>query len=103
MYREVQFENAEKDKDKREVFDFSKYTSEIILAVGNVEKALNCVIDYFYINNPQKSKDVMWEMFGRYIYTRIKKDVSSVMFPMPDKNGNITYLGANYSVLEVEI
>lgn len=103
LYREVQFENAEKDKDKREVFDFSKYTSEIILAVGNVEKALNCVIDYFYIKNSKKSKDIMWEMFGRYIYTRIKKDVSSVMFPMPDKNGNITYLGENYSVQEVEI
>lgn len=103
LYREVQFENAEKDKDKREIFDFSKYTSEIILAIGSVEKALNCVIDYFYINNPKKSKDIMWEMFGRYIYTRIKKDISTVMFPMPDKNGNITYLGENYSVQEVEI
>lgn len=103
LYREVQFENTEKDKDKREVFDFSKYTSEIILAVGNVEKALNCVIDYFYINNPKKSKDIMWDMFGRYIYTRIKKDVSTVMFPMPDKNGNIIYLGENYSVKEVKI
>lgn len=27
----------------------------------------------------------MWEMFGRYIYTRIKKDISTVIFPMPDK------------------
>lgn len=74
-----------------------------MLTIGNVEKALNCVIDYFYINNPKKSKDIMWEMFGRYIYTRIKKDISTVMFPMPDKNGDITYLGENYSVLEVDI
>lgn len=103
LYREVKFENAEKDKDKREIFDFSKYTSEIILTIGSVEKVLNCVIDYFYINNPKKSKDIMWEMFGRYIYTRIKKDISTVMFPMPNKNGNITYLGENYSVQEVEI
>lgn len=101
--RELQFENIEKEKDKCGAFDFSKYTTEIILAIGNVEKALNCVIDYFYINNPQKSKDIMWEMFGRYIYTRIKKDISTVMFPMPDKNGDITYLGENYSVQEVEI
>lgn len=103
LYREVQFENAEKDKDNREIFDFSKYTSEIILAIGSVEKALNCVIDYFYINNPKKSKDIMWEMFGRYIYTRIKKDISTVMFPMPDKNGNITYLDEKYSMQEVEL
>lgn len=103
LYREVRFESAEKDKDKREIFDFSKYTSEIILAIGNVEKALNCVIDYFYINNPKKSKDIMWEMFGRYIYMRIKKDISTVMFPMPDKNGNITYLDEKYSMQEVEL
>lgn len=101
--RELQFENMGKEKDKCGAFDFSKYITEIILAIGNVEKALNCVIDYFYINNPQKSKDIMWEMFGRYIYTRIKKDISTVMFPMPDKNGDITYLGENYSVQEVEI
>lgn len=56
LYREVQFENAEKDKDNREIFDFSKYTSEIILVIGSVEKALNYVIDYFYINNPKRVK-----------------------------------------------
>ena len=103
FYRELQFENAEKEKDKRGIFDFSKYTYDIIASVGSVCSAFNYVIDYFYINNPQKSKDVMWEIIGRYIYEKLRKNKTTVMFPTPNKNGNITYLGENYSVQEVEI
>lgn len=103
FYRELQFENAEKEKDKRGIFDFSKYTYDIIASVGSVCSAFNYVIDYFYINNPQKSKDVMWEIIGRYIYEKFRKNKTTVMFPTPNKNGNITYLGENYSVQEVEI
>jgi hypothetical protein len=103
FYRELQFENAEKEKDKRGIFDFSKYTYDIIASVGSVCGAFNYVIDYFYINNPQKSKDVMWELIGRYIYEKLRMNKTTVMFPMPDKNGNVTYLGENYSVQEVEV
>lgn len=103
FYRELQFENAEKEKDKRGIFDFSKYTYDIIASVGSVCGAFNYVIDYFYMNNPQKSKDVMWELIGRYIYEKLRMNKTTVMFPMPDKNGNITYLGENYSVQEVEV
>jgi hypothetical protein len=103
FYRELQFENAEKEKDKRGIFDFSKYTYDIIASVGSVCCAFNYVIDYFYINNPQKSKDVMWELIGRYIYEKLRMNKTTVMFPMPDKNGNVTYLGENYSVQEVEV
>ena len=103
FYRELQFENAEKEKDKRGIFDFSKYTYDIIASVGSVCCAFNYVIDYFYINNSQKSKDVMWELIGRYIYEKLRMNKTTVMFPMPDKNGNVTYLGENYSVQEVEV
>lgn len=103
FYRELQFENAEKEKDKCGIFDFSKYTYDIIASVGSVCGAFNYVIDYFYINNPQKSKDVMWELIGRYIYEKLRMNKTTVLFPMPNKNGNIEYLGENYSIQEVEV
>lgn len=102
-YREIEFDNREKEKGEAKLFDFSNYTNEIIIAVGSIGKALNCVIDYFYINNPKKNKDFMWELFGRYIYVEIKKNINKVMFPMPDENGDIVYLGQTYSLQEVEI
>lgn len=103
FYRELQFESAEKEKDERGIFDFSKYTYDIIASVGSVCDAFNYVIDYFYINNPQKSKDVMWGLIGRYIYEKLRMNKTTVMFPMPDENGNITYLGEKYSIQEVEL
>lgn len=103
FYRELQFENAEKEKDKRGIFDFSKYTYDIIASVGSVCGAFNYVIDYFYINNPQKNKDVMWELIGRYIYEKLRMNKTTVLFPMLNKNGNIKYLGENYSIQEVEV
>lgn len=42
-------------------------------------------------------------VIGRYIYEKLRMNKTTVMFPMPDKNGNVTYLGENYSVQEVEV
>ena len=42
-------------------------------------------------------------MFGRHITANMRKRANIVKFPIPDKNGNIEYLGERYSMQEVDI
>lgn len=102
-YRETEKQNDDSEKNEKTVVDYSKIATDIILQVKNVGKAVNCAIDYFYIYNPSKNKDVLWQMFGRHITANIRRNVNTVKFPMPDKNGDIKYLGEMYSMQEVDI
>lgn len=91
------------DDKEQIVIDYSEKATEIISRIKNVGKAVNCVIDYFYLYNPSKNKDVLWEMFGRHIIANMKRCTDTVKFPMPDRNGNIKYLGETYSMQEIDI
>lgn len=102
-YRETEKQNDDSEKNEKTVVDYSKIATDIISQVKNVGKAVNCAIDYFYIYNPSKNKDVLWQMFGRHITANMRRNVNTVKFPMPDKNGDIKYLGEMYSMQEVDI
>lgn len=102
-YRETEKQNDDSEKNEKTVVDYSKISTDIISQVKNVGKAVNCAIDYFYIYNPSKNKDVLWQMFGRHITANMRRNVKTVKFPMPDKNGDIKYLGEMYSMQEVDI
>lgn len=66
---------------------------------------VNCLVDYFYINNTKANKDILWTTFGKYLYENVKKNTKSntIMFPFPDVSGDIKYLGEVYKLKEVEI
>ena len=85
------------------VADFSDVANEILSKVNNLSKAVNCVVDYFYLHNPSKNKDVMWAVFGKYIFNKLKKEKNKIFFPIPNKKGDIKYLGETYSLQEVDI
>ncbi len=64
----------------------------------------NCAIDYFYVDNPSKNKDILWSVFGKYIYFNVKSKIESiVLFPLPDNKGDVEYMGKKYKMQEVEI
>lgn len=68
---------------------------------------LNCLIDYFYIENPNSNKDILWKSYGKFICNNIITNlkIKSVIFPMPSNNKDfsLTYLGCNYKLQEVKI
>ncbi|HBY19581.1 MAG TPA: hypothetical protein DEG71_00935, partial [Clostridiales bacterium] len=64
----------------------------------------NVLLDYFYVNKPSSNKDILWGAYGKYIYQNVKAKCSgAVLFPFPNKNGDIKYLEANYSAKEIDV
>lgn len=68
---------------------------------------LNCLIDYFYKDNPKKNKDLLWITYGKYIYNNVVKNSgsSTALFPMPcsDEKYDLQYLGYYYKLQEVKL
>ena len=74
---------------------------ELIKALPDVRKTVNILIDYFYRDNPSRSRDILWGMFGKYIVKNIVGDTVSV--PLPCADGDIEYLGERYKETEIRI
>jgi hypothetical protein len=70
---------------------------------SNIDIVVNCLVDYFYINKVGANKNILWDVYGKYIYKNIVKNNRNkpVYFPLPDENGNIVYLNKRYKVSEV--
>ena len=65
---------------------------------------VNCLIDYFYKDKISANKDILWSTYGKYIFNNVKLNTKDkIMFPMPNKNGDIKYMGNHYSLEEVEL
>lgn len=65
----------------------------------SIDKIVNILIDYHYVENQSSSKDILWNEFGQYIYENLLND--NIKFPIYDKDGDIEYLGKRYSECEV--
>lgn len=62
----------------------------------------NCLVRYFYEENPKSSKELLWSICGQYLYDTLRsKSSGSVMFPVRDPDGDITYLSRTYRMKEV--
>lgn len=94
--------------DIKEVVPFSFYTDKLKEKINdicsNVYESTNYVVKYFYEYKPSSNKDIVWSMFGKYIFHNIKfnKDCKC-KFPLPDDNGDILYLGKRYSLKEIDL
>lgn len=100
-YRESSCDNQ--NEKSHLIVDFSSYISKALAQVKSLPKVINCAIDYFYIYSPNKNKDILWSMFGKYIFIHLKSNVDAIKFPLPSKDGDIKFLGKRYTMQEVEI
>ena len=65
---------------------------------------VNCLIDYFYKEKLSANKDILWNTYGKYIFNNVKLNTKDkIVFPIPDNDGNIKYMGKKYSLKEVEL
>lgn len=71
---------------------------------NNIDIIINCLIDYYYLENPNSSKEMLWKVYGENIYKNVKNNSNKkIKFPMPSENGNIVYMGGRYSWEEIMI
>ena len=67
-------------------------------------KITNLLVDYFYVENPGLNKDILWGVCGQYIFENIILNTgNNAMFPFPDIDGDIKYMGKAYSMRKVEL
>lgn len=65
---------------------------------------VNCLIDYFYKNKLSANKDILWNTYGKYIFSNVKINTNKkIYFPFPDIQGDIVYMGKRYVLKEVKL
>lgn len=71
---------------------------------SNVNLIVNCLVDHFYQDNPSANKDMLWYVYGRYIFDNLSFNTDRPCeFPFRDDNGDVLYLGKKYKMKEVSI
>ncbi len=68
----------------------------------------NCLVDFFYEERPTSNKDILWQVYGKYIYKNIIENTgtSTALFPFPcseEEKYDIEYLGYYYRLQEVKL
>ena len=95
------------DKEKRvnAEFSFEVLLEELCNVCGNIRALTNILIDYYYIECPSSSKDVIWLLFGEVIVENIKKNLclKKISFPIASDCGTIEFLKKRYEKIEVKI
>ena len=65
---------------------------------------VNILVDYFYGEKNKASKSALWENYGSFIYQNVREKTDApVLFPTQCKDGEITYMGTQYKVTEVDM
>ena len=99
-------DDADDDELKSEKYGPYKLTvSESMQNIGgNRYSLVNAAVDYFYEERGENSdKSLMWEMFGPYLLNNVIANTrSEAMFPLPDSEGEIAYLGKRFHMTGVD-
>lgn len=74
----------------------------------NPNVILNCLVDYFYLEQPSANKDILWKAYGKYIFRNVRRNTPAdqkILFPMPADPGDcdLTYFGYHYKLQEVSL
>lgn len=78
-----------------------RFKEEIIQQCETVEKCCNIMIDICYADN--KSKDLLWDMFGEQIIKNmIANGYNKLHFPIKDEDGDFYFKGMKFKMQEVD-
>jgi len=87
--------------------DHAEYTIKSVMSnvCSNKKELVNYLVEIFYVLYPSSNKNLLWDAYGKTMYENVKRNSKcndKVMFPFPDKNGTIDYLGTKFSIREVK-
>ena len=62
----------------------------------------NCLVHHLMVQRGVSDLDLLWDIYGKYLVANAKKKSQGmIMFPFPEENGSIKYLGKTYELKEV--
>jgi hypothetical protein len=81
---------------------YTIFKNELEKVCSNVYELVDYLIKIFYEDFKGANKDILWNCYGNVIFENIKiKSTQPVMFPFPNKDGDIEYLNENFKLEEV--
>jgi len=112
--KELKNNNNVKNSSKKQKYDetlsqevngiYKKFKSEMDKECPNTYELVDYLIKIFYVEFPSANKDLLWNTYGKYIYDNLKsKNQNPVLFPFPNKKGDIEYLNQKFLLKEVII
>ena len=70
---------------------------------SNIQELANAAVYICYKKFPNKAKDFCWDVFGVGIVENLKERKPYANIPVLDDNGEIEYLGQQYSIKETSV
>lgn len=95
------------DKDTSVEYVHAEYTLKSVMSevCTNRKELVNYLVEIFYVMYPSSNKTLLWEAYGQTMYENVKRNsklINKPMFPFPDKDGEIEYLGTKFTVREAK-
>lgn len=103
------FEAADADGNNQASVQYQTLSDSLYQRLARINSnpyvIVNILVDYLYKEKPTANKELLWSVYGRYIYQNIIKNanVTSALFPFPKEGGTLTYLGYEYELQEVPL
>ena len=83
---------------------FSKLEKDLGDVCSNIKELVDYLIYLHYVDQPKSNKELLWNLYGEYIVDNIKSRTNgTVLLPLPDLEGDITYLNKKYKIKEVKL
>lgn len=68
---------------------------------SNIYEAVNYLVRLFYVDEKSSNKEILWHLYGKYIFENVKAKRKSFNIPVLDQEGDINYLNKHYSLRKV--
>ncbi|MCA1021625.1 RNA dependent RNA polymerase [Halobacillus litoralis] len=85
------------------LYHYQQFEKDLFQITSDIRTIVDCLIWLFYIESPRSNKDVLWSIFGEYIYENVLSKINEYHIPVNDPNGEIEYLGSKYSLKRVGV
>lgn len=81
----------------------TKLRESLSFICSNPVIVANCLVRYLLIDKPRKDLELFWAAYGReLVRAAAQKNAGVLMFPFPERDGDIEYLGKKYRRFPVD-
>lgn len=71
--------------------------------ISNIYELVDYLIYMFYVDDTSLNKEVLWSIYGKYIFENVMNKFSDITIPIPSEEGNINYLNKKYKLRKVRL
>jgi hypothetical protein len=95
--------NKYNEDSEQETLDiYTTFKDELDGVCSNVYELVDYLIKIFYEEFKGANKDILWNCYGNVMFENVKaKATKRIMFPFPNKDGDIEYLNEKFKLEEV--